>query len=418
MQATFTKAEFPSIIKKSHFFDETLNKNYLNVLYDNQGNMWMRGGRPGILRSFEIRHEAFRNITEITQQEKNERKQFLTSIQKEHYFQFNTCYSDLPISILHFQLRKNLRQLKNELFYSKKFGIESFDLVTHKQQTIYYFGERSSGTEIIEYDIKQVDRDYLIVLGRVDSVLQISKINYDDYAKEKRKKQTNNTPPFVSTVNISYPGEKELVNYVKFISNNRLFTTSNDCCFRIHDLNESNKVFYQVQNDSPINHCEFLEENNLLICVGDSTYTDIFDIREKKKIHHINANYDFGICIRSNPYNTNLFSTGNQDQSCKIWDIRNLNQSLHTLYGKIEAIGDVAWIDRNKICYAEDALYFYIYDMLDNKQQDFTFLGYFNGMVYDKKKEMLYISAQTDNAGGILCYEKIDGLNSLYDYDL
>ena len=57
-----------------------------------------------------------------------------------------------------------------------------------------------------------MDRDYLIVLGRVDSVLQISKINYDDYAKEKRKKQTNNTPPFVSTVNISYPGEKELVN--------------------------------------------------------------------------------------------------------------------------------------------------------------------------------------------------------------
>ena len=79
MQATFNKAEFPSIIKKSHFFDEALNKNYLNVLYDNQGNMWMRGGRPGILRSFEIRHEAFRNMTDISQQEKNERKQFLTS---------------------------------------------------------------------------------------------------------------------------------------------------------------------------------------------------------------------------------------------------------------------------------------------------------------------------------------------------
>ena len=61
---------------------------------------------------------------------------------------------------------------------------------------------------------------------------------------------------------------------------------------------------------------------------------------------------------------------------------------------------------------------FYIYDMFDNKQQNFTFFGYFNGMVYDKKKEMLYISAQTDNSGGILCYEKIDGINSLYDYDL
>ena len=405
------------MIKKSHFLDADLNKNYLNIKYDNQGNMWMRGGRLGILKSFEIRHKSFRNIEIISEKEENERNQFLSSIKKEHYYQFNTCYNDLPISILHFQLRKNLRQLKNELFYSKKFGVESFDLITHKKQTIYYFGERSSGTEIIEFDIKQIERDYLIVLGRVDSVLQISKINYDDYAKEKRKKQVNNTPPFASTVNITYPGEKDLVNYVKFISNNRLFTTSNDCSFRIHDLNDSNKVTYQIKNDSPINHCDFLEDKNLLICVGDSIYTDIFDIRERKKIHHLNENYDFGVAVRSNPYNNNLFATGNQDQSCKIWDIRNLNKSLYTLYGKIEAIGDLAWIDKSKVCYGEDALYFYIYDMFDNKQQNFTYLGYLNGIVHDKKRDMIYIAAQTDNSGGILCYEKIDGINSLHDND-
>ena len=54
------------------------------------------------------------------------------------------------------------------------------------------------------------------------------------------------------------------INYVKFITDNKLLTTSNDCHFKINDLNK-NITDIKYKNEFPINHCDLDNAQKIFI---------------------------------------------------------------------------------------------------------------------------------------------------------
>jgi WD40 repeat protein len=426
-----------------NFFLETRN-NIVNIAYDTQGNNWNSEDRE---RSFTMRlrnHLGYRNVSPIPSVEITQRRDFHQKKKTDIFFQFKRFYTKIPIKITHFQVRKNfyLSQCGSEIVYSKKFGIESFNLIKQKQQTLSALSmedETNPDKSMICFDItKNINGDYIICIGRSDGTVNLYKISRDELEKLKNLKynKTPNYDNYLTKVISQGEASDILTNYVRFISDkgndcekSLLLTTNNDGHVRIFDLNNDMKQIKDFKGDAPINHCDFNCMGNVLACIGDSVNVEIFDANTCHKVNKYVAHYDYGTVIKFKPNNEYVYASGNQDFSAKIWDFRYLTQSsLHvsnlfkatkTLFGHFDSIGDLLFIDANKnfnedlIVYAENADYLHIYNMKSESVQTLSYLGYFAGMAYNPHNSSIFIGVEDYNLGGVLCYDSITAFNSL-----
>jgi WD40 repeat protein len=323
----------------------------------------------------------------------------------------------------------------NEIIYSKKYGIESFNLVTGKQQTLCMLG----GDEESNYDkyticmdvIKNNKGDYSLCTGRADGSVNLYYVSSSELNRVKEYK-SNVVPKFdnyLSKVISQGNTDEILTNYVKFLKNhnkeNLLLTTGNDGYVRIFDLQKNMNIVNEIKADHPVNNCDISNDGNILTCVGDSTNVEIFDLRTSKTCLKFNSHYDYGVVIKYLPENDYIFATGNQDFSCKIWDIRkiqvignNLNKMcspVNHLSGYFESIGDLCFTkNKNFLIFAENADYLHIYNIKYQKIQTMTYISSFSGLAYDNDKERIYIGIEDDVTAGIICYDIINNntLNS------
>ena len=399
-----------NFIQRTDFFEPNLNQNILNIKYDNQGNYWTHLERKKIINNYILSNPPYRNIPNISQQEKLKRNLFQKNIKKDIFYQFKQTYKNIPTHINHFQVRKNLQKINNYLIYPKKYGIETFDNISKINQDLINFDENESN-QIICFAIEKINNNFYLCIGKDNATCILYEINNDDFIKKRNYKNNIFKPKNKKLLTLTDIYSEEYINYIKFLPNNKLLRTGNDCFLKIYDLNKNNEIIYELLNDSPINHCDINFNKNLIISVGDSINVELFDLKTKKNIIKLIEHYDYGIVCKFNPYNDNYFASGNQDCSCKIWDIRNLNNSVETLFGKYESIGDLIWMKNNKIAFIENAFYGHIYDTKKKCIQDFEYFGLFNGIEYDEIKNIFYIAIQNVN-GNIICYEKIKGNNN------
>ena len=406
----FTLEKTNQLIQRADFFEPNLNQNILNIEYDNQGNYWTNLERKNKIKEYKLTIHPYRNIPNISIEENNRRNILQKNIKKDIFYQFKQTYKNIPTHINHIQVRKNLQKINNYLIYPKKYGIETFDNISKINQDLINFDENESN-QIICFAIEKINNNFYLCIGKDNATCILYEINNDDFIKKRNYKNNIFKPKNKKLLTLTDIYSEEYINYIKFLPNNKLLRTGNDCFLKIYDLNKNNEIIYELLNDSPINHCDINFNKNLIISVGDSINVELFDLKTKKNIIKLIEHYDYGIVCKFNPYNDNYFASGNQDCSCKIWDIRNLNNSVETLFGKYESIGDLIWMKNNKIAFIENAFYGHIYDTKKKCIQDFEYFGLFNGIEYDEIKNIFYIAIQNVN-GNIICYEKIKGNNN------
>src|SRR5690606_34833895 len=136
------------------------------------------------------------------------------------------------------------------------------------------------------------------------------------------------------------------------------------------DMNEDMKIIKQFKSEFPVNHCDFNKNEDILACVGDSTFVELYDTRTCNLITQFNSHYDYGVALKFQPGSENIFATGNQDFSCKLCDVRKLNQDKSKMFtpikflsGYFENIGDLCFTKNSKepfLMFAENADYLHI----------------------------------------------------------
>jgi WD40 repeat protein len=100
----------------------------------------------------------------------------------------------------------------------------------------------------------------------------------------------------------------------------------------------------------PINVAAISPDGNLLGVYGDCLQAEILDLRSGEVITTLHGHTDFGFSLCWHP-NGKILATGNQDLTCKIWDVRYLNQNssaycIKTLECAIGASADVKFAGR------------------------------------------------------------------------
>jgi len=416
----FQKIFNKKLISKSHFTEQNINITKINYCFQTINYNALSTTRKE-LRENRNNLDKCQNIPETKEME-NERLQKYKNQPKDIFYQFKSFDISIKPKFYHFQLRKNLKFISPNLllFYS----YESFFLyntITKKCQGIFYLdNDDIEISSMIAFDayIYKEENSIIIIFGKSNSTIKLYKFNLI-----KKDKKINGFKQILKKTIILDEFNLDNVNSIQITLDGKyLLSGSNDGKIRVTNLKTLQNESIYIYND-PINHFSFNNETNILGAVGDFESVILFDIRDKKLIHTLNGHTDYGFVIKFNLNKPYLISTGNQDITCRLWDLRKIgndNQKINdslfkTCYGIIDSIGNLHFINNtNLICFFENYDYVHFYDFENNKMQSCYYFGRPVGSVVQKYTNDIYIGVQINDFNGLLSYSPIKH-NLLFD---
>lgn len=184
--------------------------------------------------------------------------------------------------------------------------------------------------------------------------------------------------------------------------------SNNDCGVREYDM-ERYQLFKHFRFDWPVNHTSLSPDGKLVIIVGDDTDALLIDANSGKTIHSMKGHLDFSFASAWSPDGL-TFATGNQDKTCRIWDARNLTESVHVLRGNVGAIRSIRFTsDGHFLSMAEAADFVHIFDTKSdyNKRQELDFFGEVSGMSFSPDTDTLYVGISDRTYGSLLQFGRL-----------
>ncbi|KAJ0872086.1 putative transcription factor WD40-like family [Helianthus annuus] len=166
------------------------------------------------------------------------------------------------------------------------------------------------------------------------------------------------------------------------ISGGMHFTASNnDCGVREYDMDG-----FQLVNHYlfiwPVNHTSLSPDRKLVAVVGDHLDGLLVDSSSGKRAATLEGHLDYSFASAWHP-DGRIFATGNQDKTCRLWDIRNLATPVSVLKGNMAAIRSVRFSSDGQFLVAAEAVDFvHVYNAKLNyeKRQEIDFFGEVSGV--------------------------------------
>ncbi|CDW83213.1 uncharacterized wd repeat-containing [Stylonychia lemnae] len=328
---------------------------------DDQGIVWerMRFNRERYRKIRRMQAKSFRtpemeNIKKMSKNKEEENERQL--IQNKYFYGHRLTQLDQNVSIGHFQLLRNLKALSShEIYFATNQGVNYFNF---KEPWVESQKVVCENWLLGNYSVFDNFQNF-IVLGSHDGNIAIYDTDKQQYVQKKFSLAQ---------------GEGMIVNHLQIFqegkSNNsvNILSSTNDQTVQIHDL-ESMKVKEIHRFKEAINIAQLSPDGHMLAVYGDCIQAQIYDRRSSKLIANLIGHEDFGFALQWHP-NQNLIATGNQDRTCKLWDIRclrenNSNKShcycLQSFEGYQGQISDIKFHD-DKLIFAESIDYVHIYD--------------------------------------------------------
>jgi len=310
-------------------------------------------------------------------------------------------------TIVHFQLRNLVwATSKHDVYLLSKFSVIHWSTVSCKETEFLNVegsivpSEVHPGTLVHGLTRVQIStmavKDNLLVAGGFQGELickfldrpdvsYCSKITYDDNA-------------ITNAVEI----------YHSSSGANCFMTSSNDSGVRVFDTER----FAMIRHFSfpwPVNHTSISPDKKLLVVVGDNAEGLLSDCQTGKTVATLEGHSDYSFASAWHP-DGRVFATGNQDSTCRLWDVRNTKTSLEVLKGHLGAIRSIRFsLDGQFMAMAEPADFVHIYDTKHNynKSQEIDFFGEISGMSFSPDTESLFIGVADRTYGSLLGYSRL-----------
>ena len=114
-----------------------------------------------------------------------------------------------------------------------------------------------------------------------------------------------------------------------------------------------------------------------------------------------------------------VFATGNQDKTCRVWDIRKLSSPTAILKGNLGAVRSICFSSDGQFMYvAEPADFVHVYSTQDDyrRRQEIDFFGEISGVALSPDDESLYIGIWDRTYASLLQYNKRHSYGYLDSY--
>ncbi|GJN29525.1 hypothetical protein PR202_gb17753 [Eleusine coracana subsp. coracana] len=197
----------------------------------------------------------------------------------------------------------------------------------------------------------------------------------------------------------------------------RITVSNNDCGVREYDM-ERFQLLNHFRYNWPVNHTSVSPDRKLLAVVGDDRDALLVDSRNGKVTSTLVGHLDYSFASAWHP-DGRTFATGNQDKTCRVWDIRNTSTSLAVLRGNIGAIRCIRYSsDGRFLLFSEPADFVHVYsaDADYKKRQEIDFFGEVSGITLSPDDESLFIGVCDRVYASLLQYRMIHQFDYLDSY--
>ncbi|XP_061354151.1 uncharacterized WD repeat-containing protein C2A9.03-like isoform X1 [Gastrolobium bilobum] len=352
----------------------------------------------------QTRLEQYKNYENIPNSGDRSGKDCKNTKKGYSYYEFRKNSRSVKPTILHFQLRNLVwATSKHDVYVMSQFSVMHWSSLTCTRSEVLNVSghiapsEKHPGSLLEGFMYTQVStlavKEKLLVAGGFQGELICKHLDRPGISFCSRTTYDDNAITNAIEIYASPSGA------VHFTASN------NDCGVRDFDM-EKFQLSKHFRFPWPVNHTSLSPNGKLLLIVGDSPEGMLVDSQNGKTIVPLSGHLDFSFAASWHPDGV-TFATGNQDKTCRIWDLRNLSKSVAVLKGNLGAIRSIRYTsDGQYMAVAEPADFVHVYDVKSGyeKEQEIDFFGETSGISFSPDTESLFIGVWDHTYGSLLEY--------------
>ncbi|KAJ0519801.1 putative transcription factor WD40-like family [Helianthus annuus] len=275
-----------------------------------------------------------------------------------------------------------------------KRGKEVINVAMPVLPTLKYPGSFSRSLSRVQVSTMAV-KDNLIVAGGFHGELICKYLDKPGVSFATKIATDDNA--ITNSVDISYSSSGSM----------RVMTANNDALIRVFDADN----FKCIDNFSfpwSVNDTSVSPDGKLLAVLGDSTECLLADAQSGKEIDKLKGHLDYSFASAWHP-NGQIIATGNQDTTCRLWDIRKPSNSLAVLKGQMGAIRSIRFSsDGQYMAMAEPADFVHIFDSQTGYEsgQEIDVFGEIGGISFSPDAEALFVGISDRTYGSVLEFNR------------
>ncbi|KAL9234249.1 hypothetical protein vseg_009137 [Gypsophila vaccaria] len=323
---------------------------------------------------------------------------------KFYDFQFNTRL--VKSTIVHFQLRNLMwATSKHDVYLMQNYSVMHWSALRQSGKEVLNVAKpivptakcpRSCPLPLSRVQISTMSvKDNLLVAGGFHGELICKHLNEPDVAFSTKVTTDENAITNAVDIAESSSGSKWVI-----AANNdaqvRVFDAANFICL--------NRFTFPWS----VNNISMSPDGKLMAVLGDSAECFISDSNTGKVMSTLKGHLDYSFSSAWHP-DGRILATGNQDTTCRLWDIRNTSQSLEVLKGRMGAIRALKFTsDGRFLAMAEPADFVHIFDTLSGyeKAQEIDLFGEIAGISFSPDTEALFVGVADRTYGSVMEFNR------------
>ncbi|XP_076901806.1 putative WD repeat-containing protein C2A9.03 [Bidens hawaiensis] len=350
----------------------------------------------------QTRLEQYKNYENIPQSGQGSEKVCKVTNKTGMFYDFRQNSRSVRSKILHFQLRNLVwATSKHDVYFMSHFSVFHWSSLKQKKTDVLnVYGhvapsEKHPGSILEGFTQTQVStiavKDNLLVVGGFKGELICKYLDRPGVSYCSRTTYDENAITNALDIYTTPSGA------VRFTASN------NDCGIREFDM-ERFQMTKHFRFPWPVNHTSISPDGKPLVVVGDNPEGMLVDSRSGKTVASLQGHLDFSFASAWHP-DGQTFATGNQDKTCRVWDIRNMSESVTALKGNIGAIRSIHYSsDGRFMAMAEPTDFVHVFDVKSgyHTEQEIDFFGEISGVSFSPDTESLFIGVWDRTYGGLL----------------
>jgi len=185
--------------------------------------------------------------------------------------------------------------------------------------------------------------------------------------------------------------------------------SNNDKIVRIFDAT-SFQLTNHLKFPWAVNHTSISPSRSLMCVVGDDKEGKVVAANDGSEVAVLKGHLDYSFASAWHP-GGHLFATGNQDMTCRVWDIRQTSESLAIFKGRMGAVRSLHFSEDGKyLAMAEPADFVHLIDCEGPRAlkqcQEIDLFGEVAGVAFSPDGSALFVGISDRTFGSLLEYER------------
>ncbi|XP_076917439.1 putative WD repeat-containing protein C2A9.03 [Bidens hawaiensis] len=322
------------------------------------------------------------------------------------YYEFFHNTRAVRPTILHFQLRNLVwATSKHDVYLMSNYSIMHWSSLSQNLTEILNFSghvaptEKHAGSLLEEFTQTQIStlavNDGFLAAGGFQGELACKRLDKQGVSFCTRTTYEENA--ITNAIEI----------YDALSGGMHFMASNNDCGVREYDM-DGFQLVNHFHFPWPVNHTSLSPDRKLIAIVGDHLDGLLVDSTTGKMAATVEGHLDYSFATAWHP-DGKIFATGNQDKTCRVWDVRNLANPVSVLKGNMGAVRSVRFSsDGQFLVVAEPADFVHVYNTKLNyeKRQEIDFFGEISGVSVSPDDETLHIGVWDRTYASLLQFNK------------